>query len=352
MMQTGYAPQTPLRLLHDQERAALRRRALFAGWVVLIFFGTEIPLATVDSFFTLFLTNGHDASLSEWIGTFSPLGSALYDAVQYAILLAVPILVGFAFCRKCGARPVVTHKIPAAHAIALLAVGLAACVSANFFSGLITEWLSFLGFDPISIPSTQDGSPAILLVTLVSTAVLPAILEELLFRGVVLQLLRPAGDRTALILSALLFGMAHGTVEQIPFAFVVGLACGYYVLKTGNLFLGMVLHFLNNAMAVLLDYAMLDATDAESVAWTYSAFILLTALGVIGWLFLRRRAPQVITPVYDGRSSWLSRGERRRVAWLTPTVLIYLIIALLFALIAARPAWLTDLFSFGGVTYG
>lgn len=353
MITTGYAPTA---LFHDRERAYLRRRARFAGLVLLIFLGMQTPLSSLDVIAALTLSQGEASSLSEWLSAFSPAAAILYGMVQYAVLLGVPLAIGLVFCRKCGAKPVVKQPVPATHAVALLAAGLAACVFANFVSALIAEWLSHIGVEQPPIASQQNGTLPVLLLTLLSTAVLPAILEELLFRGVILQLLRPAGDLTALILSSVLFGVTHGTVEQIPFATVVGLICGYFVLKTGNIYLGMALHFLNNAMSVVLDCVLLHASDAEAVAWTYSVFIVLTALGLVGWLFLRHRAPHALSPVYDGRSSWMSRAERRRAAWLSPPVLIYIILMLLLTLLATQTARLEELVDYwlssGGSLYG
>ena len=353
MMQAGYAPT---RLFHDRERAALRHRAVLVGWLLLIFVGAQFPVVTVDVIAAELLSHGQAGTLSEWFGSYSPVAAALYESVEYIVLVGLPLVIGLTFCRRCGAVPVTNRKVPATHAVALLSAGLAACVFANFAASLFAEFFSFIGVEPVSPPSSQNGTLPVLLLTLFSTAVLPAIMEELLFRGVILQLLRPAGDRIALILTSVLFGITHGTVEQIPFAFVVGLVCGYFVLKTGNIYLGMLLHFLNNAVAVVLDALLLNASTAESVAWTYAAFIVMALLGLIGWVFLRRCAPLVIAPVYDGRASWLSRGERRRAVWLTPTILIFMIVMVLMTLLATQADWLNELYdslmSFGEYAYG
>ena len=356
MMTTGYLPTA---LFHEREQAFLRRRARFAGLILLIFLGVQFPIATVDSLLAQMLSRGQTYSLSDYLKSFGPAAVILYDMLQYVVLLGVPLAIGLIFCRRTGAKPISRQPVPAPHAVALLAAGLAACVFANFVASIVSEWASFIGIEPISMPSSQNGTLPILLLSLLSTAVLPAILEEWLFRGVILQLLRPAGDLTALILTSALFGVTHGTVEQIPFAFVVGLACGYYVLKTGNIYLGMVLHFLNNAMAVVLDCILLNATEAEDAAWTYGLFIVLTVLGLIGWMYLRHRAPSAIAPVYDGRSSWMSRAERRRTVWLSPPVLIYVIAMVLLTVLNTQTEWLSELIesiesmmSYGGSFYG
>ena len=101
---------------------------------------------------------------------------------------------------------------------ALLAVFLSAQFFAQLFSiGL--EWLlnlmglsAMAALEAASITST--GVSMFLYVT-----ILGPISEELLFRGVLLRLLKPWGKQTAIVVSALMFGIFHGNIIQIPFAF-------------------------------------------------------------------------------------------------------------------------------------
>lgn len=71
------------------------------------------------------------------------------------------------------------------------------------------------------------------------------IAEELLFRGLVLRKLEPYGKRFAIVFSAFVFGVFHGNLVQIPYAFLVGLVLGYVALEH-NILWAMVLHMINN----------------------------------------------------------------------------------------------------------
>ena len=75
-------------------------------------------------------------------------------------------------------------------------------------------------------------------------ALIPALVEELVFRGWILGSLRPFGERRALLLSALIFGLMHMNLTQAPFAFMLGLLFGFLYLRTGRLWPGMAVHFL------------------------------------------------------------------------------------------------------------
>ena len=77
--------------------------------------------------------------------------------------------------------------------------------------------------------------------------------EEILFRGLILRTLRPYGKGMAIVVSALLFGLYHGNIIQIPYAFLVGLVLAYTALEY-SIFWAIVLHVFNNfVLADLMD---------------------------------------------------------------------------------------------------
>ncbi|HZL87729.1 MAG TPA: ABC transporter permease subunit/CPBP intramembrane protease [Pirellulaceae bacterium] len=83
----------------------------------------------------------------------------------------------------------------------------------------------------------------------------PAICEELAFRGFILSGLRHIGHRwIAIAMTAALFGIAHGLLQQSLSAFVVGLVIGYVAVKTNSIWPAMVFHMVHNSLMVLLTH--------------------------------------------------------------------------------------------------
>jgi len=76
-------------------------------------------------------------------------------------------------------------------------------------------------------------------------AFLGPIAEELLFRGLLLRMLRPHGKQAAIVISAIAFGLLHGNIIQTPFAFLVGLVLGYVTVEYSIIW-AIVLHIINN----------------------------------------------------------------------------------------------------------
>ena len=75
--------------------------------------------------------------------------------------------------------------------------------------------------------------------------IIAPIIEELLYRGVLLRTLERYGKWFAIIISALIFGLMHGNAVQFPVALVIGLLFGYLTIKY-SIGLSMILHVLNN----------------------------------------------------------------------------------------------------------
>lgn len=90
---------------------------------------------------------------------------------------------------------------------------------------------------------------------LLLVAVTPAICEELVFRGVLMGGTRELGMRRAVTLNALVFGAFHLSFES-AFRFLptvwLGLLLGFVVWTTRSIWVGMLMHFLNNGIIVLL----------------------------------------------------------------------------------------------------
>ena len=87
-------------------------------------------------------------------------------------------------------------------------------------------------------------------------AVLPAVIEELLFRGILQNIFNSITGRIvrSIVLQALVFSVLHFSFYELPGIFMAGLAFGWLRAASGNTIYGMVAHFLFNATAVVLHY--------------------------------------------------------------------------------------------------
>ncbi len=140
--------------------------------------------------------------------------------------------------------------------------------------------------------STTLEEPYQIIIYFVYVAVVPAAVEELLFRGTVCKSLRTYGDKSAILISAVLFSLMHANAEQAIYTFVAGLLLAWIYVKTENIAFPIALHFINNGISAFSD--IIDAQVSESAADVFSTacetFVLLLAvISVICLAFLLKK---------------------------------------------------------------
>jgi sodium transport system permease protein len=117
---------------------------------------------------------------------------------------------------------------------------------------------------------TESHSPAIVLVVF---AFFPAVCEEFAFRGFILSgLERQHRTRSAILLSALMFGFLHvllSLFQQLFNATLLGIVLGLLAVRSRSIVPGIVFHFLNNAIGVLLVHLVSSTSLKPVVSWIY-----------------------------------------------------------------------------------
>lgn len=97
-------------------------------------------------------------------------------------------------------------------------------------------------------------------------AVLPAVVEEYVFRGLIFLGYKKRNPLRAVILSALLFGLIHFNINQFSYAFVFGIVLALLVYATGSIIPGILLHFTINGYSVVVSYLTAGtASDGAAV---------------------------------------------------------------------------------------
>ena len=131
------------------------------------------------------------------------------------------------------------------------------------------------------------GDPAVDTVLVVYVCILAPMLEETLFRGMILPRLRPWGDRFAVVVSALLFAIFHmNLVQGIP-AFFMGLALGLVAVRSGSVLPGILIHALNNSLSTAFIAA--GAGTTSLLGGAYVMFLCLCLVGAASLLYHHQR---------------------------------------------------------------
>lgn len=308
------------------ERQSLRRQSNLAACAVLFLFGVQqVVLPIVQELLLLFGFPLGNLQIGSNAFT-------VYYGVLYILMMGLPVLC-CTFIGRRGTALYPCRPVGAGTAVMIVLSGLALCVMADFAVSYSNVFFNALGFYYPGSPSLQNGTVTGLLLNLLVSALLPAILEEMLFRGFVLQKLRPFGDGLAVFGSALLFGLMHTNIVQIPFALLLGIVFGFIVLKTGNILLAMILHFLNNALSVVLEYATLSLDSGTANVVVLTAFVVIGCVGLVALAVLLVTHHPVTRPLGDSARTLLSKGKRLAAMLLAPAMVVSLLLVVLFTAI-------------------
>ncbi len=114
----------------------------------------------------------------------------------------------------------------------------------------------------------------------VGACVFVPVVEELVFRGILLSYLRRYGNIFGVVASALAFGIAHSSPTQSIYAFVFGVMSAFFVVITGNLKTGVLLHALNNTIMVLSSHlpALIGDETFDIIYCIFMAAVLFISL--------------------------------------------------------------------------
>ena len=162
------------------------------------------------------------------------------------------------------------RPVPGAIAILALTAGAALQFPMHELANLLAELDPRLGMDPAQQRLMRDfvriDSLAEALVVPLAAVAVPAVSEELFFRGLVLPgLARQHNATVGLLLSSLLFGLIHVTPVAIVYAAFAGLALGWLRLATGSLLPCVAMHGAFNAVPVLLPADLLRIEGFNTV---------------------------------------------------------------------------------------
>lgn len=154
--------------------------------------------------------------------------------------------------------------------------------------------------------------------------VIAPVCEEYLFRGLLLNRLRPYGERFAVWASALCFGLFHGNFSQFFYACAIGVLFAGVVLKTGRLRQAMLLHALINFVGTGLIPLLSGLGEAGD--WLLTLLVLAAMFVGLAFLPAMRRE-------FSPASGWkgLTAGEAWKCFLVNPGMLCFLALFLLLA---------------------
>lgn len=320
---SGYAPYgtpNPWQLdARRREKKALRFQGLLGGGALLC----TLAVSYAAVFLMLALNVYDEKYLTD------PLFQSGADILITLFSILLPFAIfGKGLQKRTGIKESLPLGAPKKKSLFFLALpaGLGLCMVANIVTGYLTTVVSLFG---VELSSPELAMPTGFLGVLTSfcrVAIVAAVVEELAFRGFVMQNLRPFGDGFAIVMSAFVFAFMHGNLIQAPFALIVGCALGYFAIKTDSLWTSIAVHALNNTVSLLISYL---GESMETDALAHVSAIIIYGLILIGMpcfvIFLLKARNGFFAPK---KRTLLSPAAKAGAYLSAPTMIIVIIIML------------------------
>ena len=181
------------------------------------------------------------------------LATYLLDLVPFYVV-AIP-LCAFLLSRLAKQTPARESMAPLAY-LGWLCVGLTFAAAGNLIGQAVTGIITALtGSAPTSANDLLGRGS--MWWALLFIGVLAPVFEEIIFRKFVVDALRRYGEGTAILLSAMIFGLAHGNFTQCFYTFGLGLILAVFYCRTGKLIASILPHMALNTCSTLLSFFVL-----------------------------------------------------------------------------------------------
>ncbi|MBQ2412920.1 MAG: CPBP family intramembrane metalloprotease [Anaerotignum sp.] len=237
-----------------------RKTTRFALLFFLYFMGTSVAVAMVPA-----VRNMSDSA---------------YMLLAQLLSFLPPIIFYFLYTKKDVRKTLRLNPLGWKNVLLIISFG----VSIQPVMSLLSYVMSLFFPNPVEQSVTGIHASGLIL-SMLSVAVIPAFLEEVFSRGILLSGYRFLGKWKAAFFSALLFGLLHMNPQQLPYAFVVGFLFCFLVERTDSLYASILPHMVINGTTVISIFtegAGMGPVEMETSVILLT--LLLMALFSLPWL--------------------------------------------------------------------
>ena len=149
-------------------------------------------------------------------------------------------------------------------------------------NSIYTIYSTIINSMGIVIPSPDFTFPTninIRIIYILYVCILGPILEEIIFRGIILNYMKKYGLFVAIIFSAVLFTMFHMNLVQFITPLLIGILFGFICIKTESIVPSIILHIVNNSYATIMSYIYVVNISLASKLWI--GFLGIAAIGLV-----------------------------------------------------------------------
>ena len=213
-----------------------------------------------------------------------------------------------------------------------IALPIASIIAFLPISTAVEYLFSLMGYNNPPSYANYTESVAALFYAGIGLTLFPAFGEEFLLRGALMRGLRGKGTWYAIFISALFFGVMHGSPTQFIYQFLIGAIMAYIVYLTDTIWYSVIFHFVNNTTVILYNFIYVRSGASFTIpAYVYIIMFIVGLAAVLAllWLF-SYKVSGVKKPLLS------SAFEKSEMGYLPyspkPCVMVYVAFAMLAAI--------------------
>lgn len=256
-------------------------------------------------------------------------------AVTMIPLYVIGYPVTFLIMRKSDARKPEEHKMGFGQWILAFMMAYGLMIVGNIVGMVLTTVIGFLKGEPVNNALLSVISEGNVWISAIYTVLLAPVFEEILFRKLICDRVVQYGQRTAILISGLMFGLFHMNFNQFFYAALLGGFFAFIYVKTGNLKytigLHMTVNFLGSVVGgLLLQNVNLTDLSGMLIYAVYAMCIYGIAITGIVLLFVFR--PRMKTA--EGEIA-IEKGKWFKTAILNPGMILYCAVMVIVMIVQA-----------------
>lgn len=182
-------------------------------------------------------------------------------AVMPLYLIGMPILIALVK-RIPGEAPVKKNMKPGQFVLALI-ICFSLMYCSNLVGTLITTVVGVLKGSAVDNAIASYATQSNMVVTFICMVLCAPVLEEYIFRKLIVDRIAKYSQGAAVVLSGLMFGLFHGNLNQFVYAFFLGAFLAFLYVRTGNLRITIGIHMCINFMGGIVSVLLLKAIHLE-----------------------------------------------------------------------------------------
>lgn len=202
----------------------------------------------------------------------------LVNALYYLPFIGLPILL-YALRRPGISEGMRMNPVSPFSMVMAAMLGLWCVYIASVCTGAWNALLEMLGLEPFG-EAEAAGSARELTLSIITLAAIPAIFEELLFRGFVLSAWETRGTAFGIGVTAVFFALLHGNLFGWPAYLMVGVISGYLCYALNSIYASMAFHTVYNTACLVITY-MASKISSDEVEASGSVVLSMVIDGIL-----------------------------------------------------------------------